>query len=220
MSVLLPPIPLGLLGFALQQLIVQPEDESLGQLQGRDWILITSGWGKFTFAAVKGIDVAWDWVVGRGWQAFSAWLVYVVFRRCWALHWKAAQGGIPVDAIMALQFLPTSPRACWTYLCVLLRRTVSSWRIRFDTIVLLSAAIYVILAPTWLAAMTGYIVPTVYGLPIGQKLVNVDNMKTCDYVVSDGERIGAKIDTCVSIWDDRGSEFAALDNCASSTPEG
>ena len=176
------------------------------------WITVTYGWGRFSFASVKAIDVAWDWIIGRGWQAISGWIVYHVFRRCWAVRWTAEQHSIPVDAAMALQYEPLSIPAFWTYYRVLWRRS-ATYRIKWDTVVLLMAVIYVFLSPTWLSAMTGYISPNRPLLKLEDVRVPINTMPPCYYVVADGQRVGLIPNACIPYGGKFSDYYSAVYYC-------
>ena len=47
------------------------------------FLSITFGFGNFSYAAAKGIDVAWDLIVGRAGQILLAIISYPILRRIW-----------------------------------------------------------------------------------------------------------------------------------------
>lgn len=183
------------------------------------WIAITSKRGGFPFAVAKAIDVAWDLAVGRGWQAATGWLLYSVFHRCWAVHWKAHRDSIPVEAAMALQYETVSLKALRVYHRILWRSCALPRQLKWDTAVLIAAALYVLASSTWLSAMTGYVTATRTMFNDGDSSVEMKFMKECEYVVHDGERVGLHSDACVPLWfwDDEALDFRnAIVRCKSS----
>ena len=65
------------------------------------FLSITFGFGQFTYAAAKGIDVVWDLVIGRLGQVFLAVLAYPVLRRSLATCMEVREVHFPVYASLA-----------------------------------------------------------------------------------------------------------------------
>lgn len=73
-------------------------------------------------------------------------------------------------------------------------------RLRFDTLVLLNAAIYVRPAPTWLSAMTGYIVPSKPLAQFGTTFLDISRIDWTFpvYLIADGHRVDTVDNACFS----------------------
>lgn len=162
-------------------------------------LAITFGWGRLDFATAKAIDVVWDLVVGRGWQVTAVWIVYFVFRRYWTLQMERWNDKMPVEAAMALQYDTVSPRALWTYARVMLNRATTTWGHRMSTLILVLCVVYILLVPTWVSAMTGYMALSTPMVSLdGNTFMHSTSVKPCGWMLLDGGRIGKANSTCLS----------------------
>lgn len=165
-------------------------------------LAITLGWGEFDFATAKGIDVVWDWVVGRGWQVIATWLLYVTFRRFWVIDFDRSERAgnvLPASAALALQYYTASFAALWTYVRLLIRRQRRTWAGHVGMAVLVLDVIYVLLAPTWISTMTGYAAINSTVIKVDDStFVGVAQTTRCQHIVVDGARVGLANNTCLS----------------------
>ena len=74
---------------------------------------ITVSFWKLTLTQARAIDLTWDLLVGRGFQAVAAALVYHGFRLVMADALVDEQ--LTPNEILAIQYATTSISSCWTY---------------------------------------------------------------------------------------------------------
>ena len=120
---------------------------------------ITLGLGDLKYAAARGIDLAWDLVVGRGGQIFLALLAYPVLRRSLRRHMEKSP--VRLRTFASVSFDKISLSALWTTFRDLVARREPSdenfglppgWR-HFGHLLILT---YVLAFPTLASFMTGY----------------------------------------------------------------
>ena len=164
------------------------------------------------FSTAKTIDIVWDVVVGRGYQALSAVFVYKIFRVVITDYMKTES--VAHDQVIALQYSTTSLWALWVYAkgC----RTGkaehapdSDRHARGNMAMLMLSASYVLAAPTWLSAMTGYQASMKPFFLWDSNYVPYHKLEPCKYNIVDGHRIGLEDNACVlsGLWAD------AIKNC-------
>lgn len=162
-------------------------------------LAITAGWGSMDFATAKAIVVFWNLIVGRGWQAATAWILYTVFRKYWVVELELLGCKISAEAAMSLQYETSSIGGVLAYARAVARCRTTRWPLRVSTPVLIVCVVYVLLVPTWISAMTGY---TALSEPMTRlddnTVVDPNRMKPCDAVEFDGERVGMANNTCIS----------------------
>ena len=110
---------------------VQVLTRSSGKVVSSYWnpslfLSITFGFGHFSYAAAKGIDVAWDLVVGRVGQILLAILSYPVIRR--SLYRAMEQQHVRIPTYAAFKFDKISLSALSVTTLDLLRSLKPSWR--------------------------------------------------------------------------------------------
>lgn len=108
-------------------------------------------WGEFSFATVKFIDIAWDVIVGRGGQALMVFICYKV--HLGGLVHIMESSPVSYELYTVLTFAGGSI----TTLIALVKRIFSTRRYLARMIWLFLSTIYVVLFPTLMAAMTGYV---------------------------------------------------------------
>lgn len=107
--------------------------------------------GQFSFAVAKSIDIAWDIFVGRGGQAIMVLICYRVFLS--GLVHVMESSPVSYDLYTALVF--SGPSFATTMLLV--KRIFTSGRYWARMAWLLFSTIYIMLFPTLMGAMTGYV---------------------------------------------------------------
>jgi hypothetical protein len=127
--------------------------------EGKLFLSITLGFGNMPFSAAKGLDIAWDLVVGRGGQIILGILVYRIFRRSMMLSMEKQSVSIPLFASMTSSALGVP--SLWTLVREVSRNThsASGSRDRSKLIRLLGLAyliVYVLIFATFVSVMTGY----------------------------------------------------------------
>lgn len=120
----------------------------------------TFGFGHFSFAAAKGIDVVWDFVVGRFGQIVLAFMAYLVLRRSLSTYMEEQEMHIPVYASLA--FDKTSLAALWATSCDLFGSLKPSWKptaafrgLNWRYVGYSIVLVYVLGFPTMVSVMTG-----------------------------------------------------------------
>lgn len=109
-------------------------------------------WGKFSFATVKTIDVAWDILIGRGIQLVAWWVGYVVFSDALLRVIERHPASFRIFQRIALE--GPSLLSLWTLCKQVL--SVSSKRSKALFAYILLSTTYILCIPMFLGAMTGY----------------------------------------------------------------
>lgn len=125
-----------------------------GYLAGGPWTFlgIDMHFGRMSFAQAKTLDMAWNWVAGRGLQFFLAWLAYHVFTS--ALMRTAEITHVPYGLFASLALYSGRPGCLWDIGKGLL--TIRGMRIKFIMAWLLFSTIYLAAFPSLLDVMSGY----------------------------------------------------------------
>ena len=162
------------------------------------FLSITLGFGSFSFAAAKGIDICWDLIVGRGGQILLAVLSYPVIRRSLSSYMERRSVHYRVYASFAFDKISLITLASIT--CELLRRRkiAGRWnqkRLRlldWHFLGLASVLVYILAFPTMISVMTGYqatFTPLVTR-PDNKLLMKASELQKPIFVLIDGDRIG------------------------------
>lgn len=109
-------------------------------------------YGTMTFGQAKAVDLAWDWIVGRGGQALLTFLSYRVFTD--ALMRAAETHYIPYETFTSLALFSTKIDALWQLTKGLLR--VPAWRVRLMMTWLIISTAYLASFPSLIEIMSGY----------------------------------------------------------------
>jgi hypothetical protein len=190
------------------------------ELYSGDFFTINLGFGNFSYAAAKAIDIAWDLIAGRGGQALLIYLTWDILRSATQLTMEVASLDFPT--FTAVVFDRTSVWSLWTMLRCSGRKIRST---RAGAALLLSAAIcllYILAWPTILAAMSGYLAPyqAFVELPsritLTQTYVNASQLVKARMTVQDGERVGLVHNYGMANEDS--PNFDAFNQCKSCSP--
>ena len=135
-----------------------------------------------SFGQAKALDMAWNWVAGRGVQVILAWLAYHVFTG--TLMRTAEMAYLPYELFTALALHPTSPSTIWD-LCKGLF-DVPGWRVKFSFVWLIWSILYLATFPSLLDVMSGYetSVRTELRLPNGTNALDITGMSDFEGVLS------------------------------------
>ena len=167
------------------------------------FLWITLGFGQFSFAAAKSIDVAWDLIIGRGGQLLLIYLTYPIIRRAFLRAIVQFPVYLPMYTSITFDKLslsttwasvqpfpegvPSQPIDCPAQADARhLSRVWHSW-------VILPLLAYIMAFPTILSAMTGYqsgLEPYVIRPGSEGDLMKASLLKIPAVVVFDGSRIG------------------------------
>ncbi|KAJ0160288.1 hypothetical protein CTA2_8224 [Colletotrichum tanaceti] len=160
---------------------------SYSRWSGSGFFQITLGWGRFSFADAKAIDVAWDVVFGRGGQALLAWISWRAFADYTATSMQVKPA--TYDTFYAI-FLQDQPGI---YSTLRLARDFTRRRglqSRVTMVVVILVAIFVLLFPTLGGAMSGYSANNdAYVKGYGGTLIPLDEFTIVGYVIHDAWRI-------------------------------
>ena len=110
-----------------------------------------------SFSAAKAIDLTWNIVVGRGLQATLAYLLYRVATQ--SLLRLTEFRGVSFDYFTTVAFYPSNLASLPTLLFGTLRN--KGWRAKMTTFWLFISAAIVLVIPSFLDAMTGYVQPQI-----------------------------------------------------------
>lgn len=172
------------------------------------FLWITLGFGHFSFAAAKGVDLVWDLVIGRLGQLLIIYLTYPILRR--ALLRAMFQFPVYLPMYASITFDKISLSTVWAVLRgsaediphhhpdhpetpVTLRIQAEAWlsrKWRYLAIVPLLA--YILAFPTLLSVMTGYqadLEPYILR-PDNQDYQSASSLQVPPIVILDGARVG------------------------------
>lgn len=108
--------------------------------------------GRYSFAAVKTIDVIWDLFIGRGFQICASWAAYKAFCDALLLVIERQPASFRIFQRIALE--GPSLDSLWTLTKELFTR--NDTRTKFLFSYMFVATLYVLMVPIFLGAMTGY----------------------------------------------------------------
>lgn len=162
---------------------------SLGYLKGFSWTLLGLDlrFGRMTFNQAKTLHLVWNWVAGRGLQAFLAWLTYPVHTA--ALMRIAEAASVSYGLFTSLAIFSTSPAS----LCALVRALLRIPGVRAKLILLwlICSTTYLAAVPSLLDVMSGYetSIRTELNLPNSTTLdtTDLDNFGSLYYSLPVGE---------------------------------
>lgn len=151
---------------------------------------ITLGFGKFSFAQAKAIDVAWDIVFGRGGQLILSAITFIVFSKSLNRLLEQPDSSFSYDTFRAIVFEPPS-------LIVMIKfykdiRSRTDQRARWSLTWFVFASLYVVAFPTITSAMTGYNANVQSYFDTGSSKVPLstrDYFRRAIYHVKDADRI-------------------------------
>lgn len=175
-------------------------------------LAVSLGYGRLSYSVAKVVDIIWDLVVGRGCQALAAIIVYYVFRNALCTPMRHAPARL--DTALTMQYDTTSLLALWYYWKNIShgpsqkRKAVGQL---FVAVTLAATTIYVLSLPTWLSAMTAYQPIMHQYFSFQDILVPLDQLRTCDYVVYDGDRVGLDSPACI-LKDDK-ELLSSVEHC-------
>jgi hypothetical protein len=110
---------------------------------GWSFVGINLRFGNFNYGSAKALDLAWNWIVGRGLQALLMLLAYRVFND--ALLRAAELTPLPFDLYVRLSLYTTRIDVLWYVLKALLRK--GNWRTKAIFIWLFISILYVVTFP-------------------------------------------------------------------------
>lgn len=156
-----------------------------------------------SFIGAKAMDICWDTFVGRGYSFLDGSALYFTFKV--VLLDVMKDSPIPQGSVLAIQYSTVSVQSIYTHCKGLCRRSSASkrhWSLAVYMILLqlIISIAYVLIAPTWLSAMTSYQTTMDPILKFENNNISFTNLQPCSWGVVDGSRIGVpEIDdnTCV-----------------------
>ncbi|KAE9367622.1 hypothetical protein N431DRAFT_383412 [Stipitochalara longipes BDJ] len=150
-------VPLYFLGWGFNSLqgdFPPPFSHDCYSLSGGGWsfVGINLRFGNFNYGSAKALDLAWNWIVGRGLQALLMLLAYRVFND--ALLRAAELTPLPFDLYVRLSLYTTRIDVLWYVLKALFRK--GNWRTKAIFVWLFISIIYVVTFPSLMDACSGY----------------------------------------------------------------
>lgn len=174
---------------------------------------VTMGFGQLTYTAAKSTDEAWNLVVARGGQLLGGLLVYRTFRKPVGL--ALSQHRAPYRTALALQYAPVSVDSFWQYSREALRQDRHKYFGMFASIMLIISTIFVLVAPTWLSAMTGYRAVMRAMFPWeGGIYVPSEKLSYCWTVLQGAARVGLRNKICAPVGGDLSDAVADCESTA------
>lgn len=171
---------------------------------------VSVAFGRLTLTEARMIDVSWDLLVGRGFQAVVGILVYRGFRL--VIADALMDQPLTPKELLAVQYATASLSSLLTYIRGCWQTRLTQSRIGFHRFALLIVTVsYVLSLPTWLSAMTAYQTLLEPWLVYHNESIWFSDMTPCAVSITDGGRVkGLQNNTCVSagsaLWD-------AVKNC-------
>lgn len=155
------------------------------------FLSITIAFGKLSFPAAKGIDVCWDFLVGRVGQILLAVASYPILRR--SLACAMEQRPVHVKTYSSIAFSGVSLSSLWAVLLEATRSLSYGFRaFRWIILAQIIAIAYILGFATIVSVMTGYstaFTPWVTR-PDNQNRVAVSDLSRPPFVIVDGSRVG------------------------------
>lgn len=116
-----------------------------GQLNGWSFIGINLRFGQFSYGAAKALDLAWNWIVGRGLQGIFTLVAYRVFND--ALLRAAEMTPLSYELYASLSLYSTKPDILWQLFKGVGRR--GNWRTKFIFFWLFISTVYLVVFPRY-----------------------------------------------------------------------
>lgn len=181
-------------------------DQALNGSTIQGLFTIDRTFGTMPFWSAKFVDVAWDLLIGRGFQMLSGFISYVVFTS--ALLHALERSPAPYQTFLDISLNGSSMATAVTLLSSLGQHRSKRSRALFFYIIL--SCCYLLALPTLLGAMTGYInSSTAYvnlNLTSEDQLVKYDDLLP-GFVVEDGWRINMPNDSCIPAYTADGTSY-------------
>jgi hypothetical protein len=121
-----------------------------GTSNGWSFIGVNIRFGRFSYGGAKAIDLAWNWIAGRGLQAVLTLVAYRVFSD--ALLRAAEMTPLPFQLYASLSLYSTKPDIIWQLLKAVARR--GTWRTKAIFYWLLISTIYLVVFPRFVSRAT------------------------------------------------------------------
>ena len=163
---------------------------NLGFSGGGAWNLIGIDirFGRMTFGQAKGLDLAWNWIAGRGFQLLLTLVAYRVFTD--ALMRTAEVTYVPYELFTSLALFSTKTDALWH----LIRgfTALSGWRFKFIIGWLSLSTGYLAIFPSLMDVISGYEAAYVSVLVLPNKTtLTMDGLHSLEgllyYIVCEGQ---------------------------------
>ena len=153
-----------------------------------DIFQITIAFGSMPFTGVKGLDVLWDIVVGRGLQAIFALLCYKVFTQ--SMQRTMERSTVPYGAFEALTFNTASISQIFKLLRAMSTKHGVRGKIQLMWMILASA--FVVAFSTLASAMSGYTVELVPRASLADDAISValSDIQVVPFIIHDFWRLG------------------------------
>ncbi|OTB15936.1 hypothetical protein K445DRAFT_22256 [Daldinia sp. EC12] len=146
------------------------------------------GFGNFTFAEAKIIDISWDIVVGRGGQALMAFLSWNVFADYVTTSMEFAPVTFTVFSFIFLQDEPSFLLTLGMIRAFIFNRGLKS---KLAMVFMVLTMLFIIAWPTVASAMTGYTTTSQAFVPDTDKnYILLSYFKPLAYVIDNGGRVG------------------------------
>ncbi|PSK37298.1 hypothetical protein B9Z65_2040 [Elsinoe australis] len=155
---------------------------------------INLGFGAFDFSIAKILDIAWDLVVGRGYQTAVLFLSYKILAQAFLFYMEFAF--VSVDTFLAQAYNPATSYAVWCHAKSLGRGSKRrTWRnFAYPAAIVLTSG-YIIVVPTLLSAITGYqaITEPFMTIPNGfdraGEILSLDKLQPLEIIIRDGSSL-------------------------------
>ncbi|KAK5937627.1 hypothetical protein PMZ80_010247 [Knufia obscura] len=145
------------------------------------------GYGNYSFGVAKLIDVVWDVTVGRGGQVLLAAFTYKAFTKSLTRNMESSLVSVETFKAMTLQ------NDTFYGVLKMMRyfQQNGGKRAKVAMFWTILSALFVLLMPTWLSAMTGY-VAAIEGFvqDSSDNLVPFEEFRPVIYTIHDGDRLG------------------------------
>ena len=127
--------------------VIQPFSYDCYNSNGWTFIGINVRFGHFSYGAAKSIDLAWNWIIGRGLQGVLTLLAYRVFND--ALLRAAEMTSLSYELYASLALYSTKPDILWQLMKGLYR--YGNWRTKAIFVWLFISTVYLAVFPRFVA---------------------------------------------------------------------
>ncbi|KAI1800065.1 hypothetical protein F4811DRAFT_54842 [Daldinia bambusicola] len=154
------------------------------------------GFGNFTFAKAKIIDISWDIIIGRGGQALMAFLSWRAFADYVTTSMEFAPVTFTVFSYIFLQDEPSFFSTIGMARAFIFNRGLKS---KLAMVFIILSMLFIIAWPTVAGAMTGYTTTNDAFVPdTSNNYISILSFQPVLYVIHDGERVNLSNNTYVA----------------------
>ncbi|KAI1467583.1 uncharacterized protein F4812DRAFT_401698 [Daldinia caldariorum] len=178
--------------------VIYSSDYSSWQLS--HFFSIGIGFGNFTFAEAKIIDISWDIIIGRGGQALMAFVSWRAFADYVTTSMEFAPVTFTVFSFVFLQDEPSFFSTIGMIRAFIFNRGLKS---KISMVFIILTMLFIMAWPTIAGAMTGYTITNDAFVPdISNNYISLLSFLPVTYIIYDGERVNLTNNIYVNSYSD------------------